>query len=109
MAAGACLWVAALAALGPARILLLERVDVLLHVALTTTANRSRRIITAALSLAAVALCTIPHVPLHTLHIEPELMKTFEALDEGTKVTCDMCRVIHRVEFVICRVATIAR
>ncbi len=93
MSASACLWVAALAAVGPARSLLLERVDVLLHVALTTTANRSRRLITVLLSLAAAVLCAMPHVPFHTLHIEPGLMKTFDALDEGTNVTCDMRRL----------------
>ena len=86
MAAGACLWVAALAALGPARVLLLERVDVLVHVAAASTASRSRRVVTLVLSAAAVALCTFPYVVPHTLHIEPALIKTFEALDEGTKV-----------------------
>ena len=86
MAADACLWVAALAALGPARVLLLERVDVLVHVAAASTASRSRRVVTLVLSAAAVALCTFPYVTPHTLHIEPELIKTFEALDEGTKV-----------------------
>ena len=87
MAASACLWVAAVAVLGPARVLVLERADVLLHVALTSTSNRSRRYITVALSLAAAFLCCVPFLPQLALQIEPELVKTFEALDEGTKVT----------------------
>jgi hypothetical protein len=86
MAASACLWVAAAAVLGPARLLILERADVLLHVALTSTSNRTRRYITVALSLAAALLCCVPFLPQLALQIEPELVKTFEALDEGTKV-----------------------
>jgi hypothetical protein len=49
--------------------------------------SRSRRIITFFLSIFSLALCCFPHIAQPKLLIEPDLIKTFEALDEGTKVT----------------------
>lgn len=49
--------------------------------------SRSRRIITVFLSIASLALCCVPFILQPKLNIEPDLIKTFEALDEGTKVT----------------------
>jgi hypothetical protein len=74
---------------------------VLLHSALAPTANRSRRIITVALSIAALALCSIPYIVEHKLHIEPDLVRTFEGLDESAKVTCS-----NRDVFGFCHVCT---
>ena len=73
----------------------------LLHSALAPTANRSRRIITVVLTIAALALCSIPYVVQHKLRIEPDLVRTFEGLDEGAKV-----RFSNRDVFGLCRVFT---